>query len=182
MNAWVKSRRRAASNGERGSVLVEFGLVVPIFVTLVIGAATLGLSYNANNSLNNAARESARYGATLAVEGDMSAWLSQVADAAVLAAGGELGNEVPSRQICVAYVHPAGTATTDQTVAMVRSGAGDTLATGKTCFGDGRPDNERRVQVAVSRESTIQAVVYGSIFEVEAKSVVVYERAGDAAS
>ena len=60
MNAWVKSRRRAASNGERGSVLVEFGLVVPIFVTLVIGAATLGLSYNANNSLNNAARESAR--------------------------------------------------------------------------------------------------------------------------
>jgi Flp pilus assembly protein TadG len=50
--------RKARSAGGQG--LVEFALVLPLFLVLVMGILDLGLSVFAYNSITNAAREGAR--------------------------------------------------------------------------------------------------------------------------
>ena len=52
-------RRRRAGN-ERGQALVEFALVLPIFVLLLVAIFDLGRAVFAYNTLTNAAREGAR--------------------------------------------------------------------------------------------------------------------------
>ena len=51
---------------ERGTALVEFALVLPLVLMLAFGVVTAGLTYNHKIDLTHAAREGARYGATLA--------------------------------------------------------------------------------------------------------------------
>ena len=82
--------------------------MLPVLVMLLLGTLTAGLAYNRNNSLNNGARESARYGATLPVNDDLAGWLFDVADVARDSTGGNLEAGVPGQQICVAYVYPRG--------------------------------------------------------------------------
>jgi Flp pilus assembly protein TadG len=53
-------RRRSRS---RGQGLVEFALVLPIFLVILIGMVDLGRTIWANNSVANAAREAARFAA-----------------------------------------------------------------------------------------------------------------------
>lgn len=53
----LRSRPRRQSGGQS---LVEFALVLPIFLVLVMGIADLGLAVFAYNSITNAAREGAR--------------------------------------------------------------------------------------------------------------------------
>ena len=52
------SRRR--SHGRRGQALVEFALVLPIFILLLVAIFDLGRAAFAYNTLTNAAREGAR--------------------------------------------------------------------------------------------------------------------------
>lgn len=52
-------RRRAAS--ERGAVIVEAALTIPIFLALLGGAIDLGRIYGSYQTITNAAREGARY-------------------------------------------------------------------------------------------------------------------------
>jgi len=51
----VTSRR-----GERGAAAVEFALVVPLLLLLVVGIAQFGRAYNISTTLSAAAREGAR--------------------------------------------------------------------------------------------------------------------------
>jgi Flp pilus assembly protein TadG len=53
-----KPRRRHGTS--RGQSLVEFALVLPLFLVLVMGIADLGLAVFSYNSITNAAREGAR--------------------------------------------------------------------------------------------------------------------------
>ena len=59
---------------ETGANAVEFALVLPILLMLVFGGITGGLLYNQQQQLTHAAREGARYAATLegAPSGDCS--------------------------------------------------------------------------------------------------------------
>lgn len=50
----------------RGQALVEFALVIPIFLLLIFGLVDLGRAVFANNSLAEAARDGARYGSVQA--------------------------------------------------------------------------------------------------------------------
>lgn len=52
---------------ERGAVAVEFALVLPILVALLLGIVEFGRAYNAQVTVTHAAREAAR---TMAVEDD----------------------------------------------------------------------------------------------------------------
>lgn len=56
-------RNRGSSPSERGAVAVEFALVLPLFVVLVLGIAEFGRAFNIQVSLSEAARETARYAA-----------------------------------------------------------------------------------------------------------------------
>jgi len=52
----VRARKRAGGQG-----LVEFALVLPVFMVMLIGMVDLGRAIWANNSVANAAREAARF-------------------------------------------------------------------------------------------------------------------------
>lgn len=68
-----KSRHR----GQRGQALVEFALVIPLFLILVLGIVDFGLGLRAWISITNSAREGARVGA---VRGNCDAIIEQVMD------------------------------------------------------------------------------------------------------
>jgi hypothetical protein len=52
--------RRAARNGERGQALVEFALILPILLILLLGILDFGRAVAAYNSVSNGARSGAR--------------------------------------------------------------------------------------------------------------------------
>ena len=49
-----------ADRGRRGQSMVEFALVVPVFILLLVGLFDLGRAVYAYNTVNNAAREAGR--------------------------------------------------------------------------------------------------------------------------
>lgn len=65
---------------ERGAVAVEFALLAPVLVLLVLGIMEFGRAYNAQVSLSNAAREGVR---VMAISNDVSAARSAAKTAAV---------------------------------------------------------------------------------------------------
>lgn len=70
-----------ARKGERGAVAVEFALIAPIFLALVVGIVEFSHAYNLQISVTQAAREAAR---EMAIEDDQGA-------AALAAAAGAPG-------------------------------------------------------------------------------------------
>ena len=59
MTGWI-GRRRSAAPRSRGQALVEFSLVLPLFLLLFMVVMDLGTAVFTYNSLTNAAREGAR--------------------------------------------------------------------------------------------------------------------------
>ncbi len=55
-------RRRRTGARHRGQALVEFAIVVPLFLLLLAGMIDFGLGLNASITVTNAAREGARLG------------------------------------------------------------------------------------------------------------------------
>lgn len=54
---------RARRRSESGAVAVEFALIVPILVMLLLGMVTAGVTYSRGISMTNAVREGARFAA-----------------------------------------------------------------------------------------------------------------------
>ncbi|MHA7222056.1 TadE/TadG family type IV pilus assembly protein [Arthrobacter sp. RHLT1-20] len=59
---------------QRGAAAVEFALILPLFLSMVLGVIDFGVAYGQNVSLQGAAREGARQGVT---QGDVIATTSQ---------------------------------------------------------------------------------------------------------
>jgi hypothetical protein len=53
-----------SGTGDRGQALIEFGVVVVLFVTLVLGVVTFGHAFMVMNMITHAARDGARIAAT----------------------------------------------------------------------------------------------------------------------
>ena len=62
-------RKRHKMRGERGQTMVEFAIVLPIFLLLLLGIAQGGIAFNNYIQLTDATRAGARYGAPLACSG-----------------------------------------------------------------------------------------------------------------
>jgi hypothetical protein len=164
-------------NHERGAQLVEFALILPILLSLLLGIVTGGIAFSHNLSIDNAARETARFGATLPVNGDITAYLNQVADVAITSSTGALVDGVPNRIVCVAYVFPDGIVPNDQTTRLVEDAAGVRVITpGSTCLNDGRPNDERRVQITVQRDSQLAVFYFTRTLNLTGQSVARFER------
>lgn len=155
---------------ERGAVLVEFVIVMPLLLGLVLGMITFGNWYNSKLNISTAAREGARYGATLPLSGYAStnAWLDVVATASVSAAAGQLGSGVASRYICVALIDSSGT------TRRVDSGGSVSYSTGTSCFTDSL-GSESRVQTVLQRSGTINIVLYSGSATVSGRAVARFE-------
>jgi Flp pilus assembly protein TadG len=133
---------------ERGAALVEFALVLPLVLMLTFGMVSSALAYNHKLDLVHAAREGARYGATLPRDQCVgtpnpcgtSTWAQVVRSVVVQRSLGD----VASADVCVALV--SGNPGTTSSGFFVGSTRGDNL-----CFDDGNGDSGDRVQIAVKR-------------------------------
>jgi Flp pilus assembly protein TadG len=63
MQKLSRRRQRPKSTQETGAAAVEFALILPILLVLVLGIAEMGRAFNIQVSLSEAAREAARYAA-----------------------------------------------------------------------------------------------------------------------
>lgn len=164
------------SSPERGAQLIEFALILPILLSFLFGIVTGGIAFSHNLSINNSARETARYAATLPIDGDLPAWLDQVADVAIEAATGTLDDGVPGREVCVAYVYPVGTHPHDRTQRVIEDSAGVRTGATEPCVADGRPNTERRVQVVVERDTDLIVFYFTRTLTIDGQSVARFER------
>jgi hypothetical protein len=193
--------RRRVERGERGVALVEFALVFPVFMTLVLGMFYGGLAYNRKITMTNAAREAARYGATLNPAGlpflpdpagapgsshGLDTWLYRVADVVQQNAEDDLNTGTDGLRICVGFVHPAGgnhgapgNPNNDKVShTLIRDNSGSTFgASGPAaqCFADGGQGADKRVQIEVRRRSNIELLFFAVPVTITERAIVRFE-------
>lgn len=161
--ALTEQRRqlRQSRHASRGTVALEFALVLAALAMMLIGTVTTGMSYSQALSITNAVREGSRFGATADASG--GTWVSDT-----------LGR-VSSTQF-----DPAG-AQTSMCVSLFKQGTGTVAGRSGCNLGSGpaltAPDaasdnpavptglgnGQCVVRVIAARTFTINLVVFGSI-------------------
>lgn len=169
-------RERSAAHDDRGASLVELAIALPLLMMLLLGVVSAGIAYNHSLALAHSAREAGRHAATLPVTnyGSMDLWLDEIAARTIEDATGSLNPGTPGLVVCVAYVHPNGSLSTDSTRSRTINGAAVSYASAP-CFVDGRPDAERRVQVSVAREGTFNALIFSTTLNLDSEAVSRFE-------
>lgn len=170
---------RRFTSCDKGASAVEFALIAPVVIMLIMGIFTGGLAYNQKITLTSASREAVRYAATVPTGSSSvtTSWLDSVASRAILSANGELNPGVEGQYTCVAYAgtgSPRGSAT-DFTKKREQSGsAAPIYTTGSRCFEDGR-GTEPRVQVQVQRQSRFNALLFAQTLTLRSDAIARYE-------
>ena len=173
-----KSRRH--SGRTRGAVVVEFALVLPLLVALLVGVTTSGMAYNKKLNMTYATREGARYGATVPPTQTWSSgtWASNVRDLVVARSGGDL----TAADVCVSLV-VSSSATTSAVYSP--SSSFTTKSDGvSACLSDTSPqysatDSGLRVQVTSTGTAKIDLAVWRSITAIlQAKATARSESTG----
>lgn len=162
---------------DHGVVLVEFAMVLPILMMLMLGMFSGGMAWNQNQSMGQGARVAARYASTLplpATDPEMDAWLDGIADQAVAASDGAMAADVGGRAVCVAYVDPAGSAP-DHTFSRRINAAGTRSSATSVCFADGQSTTQKRVQVLLERNGTLDIGLTQQTFTLRRTVVYRYE-------
>lgn len=156
----VVRKSRPKSRRERGAVVVEFALVLPILVALLLGVTTAGMAYNKKLNMTYATREGARFGATVPPSQSWTSgtWASNVRDLVVARSGGDL----VAADICVALV-VSSSATTSAVYSPAASFT--TKSDGSACLNDTYPqysvsDNGLRVQVTSASSARIELAMW----------------------
>lgn len=145
------------AGSERGAALVEFALIFPFFMMLVLGLFSGGQAYDRKLQMTHASREAARYGASLSEDEAFTApttWATTVRDVVVARSGGLLDAD----QICVALVSGTNIGTA-ASADFVWKGANSGAESGATagCYDDDTTDgSQERVQVLTRRGAEIQ--------------------------
>ena len=166
----TRSPVRRGRDCERGAVLVETVLTFPLVAMLVFGMISTGIALGQKNSIENAAREASRFGATYEVTASTADWLDDVSDAAVSAATGELDTGAPGRYVCVALV---GTGGSDGR--KIISGESPSYDAG-SCPGMSCASSLSCVQILLQRDGQLDAVFFRRALTLKASSVSVFER------
>lgn len=161
-----------ASGRESGAALVEFALVLPVFLMLLLGMMTGGLAYSRKLSVAQAAREGARFGATLPITAStpVSAWLPRVGALTISSSDGELTSDKPGRFVCIAHVPSSGTPQKWEVI-----GASSPVQSAGTCVADDGRAGETRVQVVAQRSSRLEALVFSRNLTVGSHAVARFE-------
>lgn len=95
-----RAKRAQAKRPERGGIIVEFALVLPIMILLVAGVMEIGSAWRDKSTTIQASRQAARAGAQLGQnpQADQAALLSALS---VLPGGGSLSANVQVRRIVI---------------------------------------------------------------------------------
>jgi hypothetical protein len=128
---------------------------------LLFGVINGGLLLNQRESITHAAREGARYGATVAINqcdsggcvagGTTVTWAGLVQSIVIARANGD----VTKAQVCVALVSGSGTSTSPPTAI---DGNHSTNTDGSGCYPD-TADTGQRVQVSIIQPNQLDAVM-----------------------
>jgi hypothetical protein len=173
---WARARWGRGGD-ERGAALVEFALILPLLVMLLLGIVTGAQAYGQKLSITNGSREGARYGATLPVGNftSLNLWLDDVSGKVKNTIEGGFPNGLSGRALCVAYVYPNGTDTLDRTTARREDAAGNVTYNNTACFSDSRANSERRVQITLNRNATLDAFLVKTNVGLAARSISRFE-------
>ena len=174
----ARSHRRF--RGDEGVAVVEFALVLPVIVMLLLGMITAGVAWNEHLALGSAARVSGRYGATLPMStySTVDLWLDALAEKAIDAGEGELDDGQAGRMVCVAYVHPAATTPSTATRSRTENAAGAVSYANTSCYTDGLGSNDQRVQVVLEKTGTLNAGIWGKTITLRRQVVYRFEADG----
>jgi hypothetical protein len=184
--SWRYRKRRRIREGivslqdERGTSAVELAIAVPLLLMLVFGIITSGLVFFEMISLNGAAREAGRFGATFPEEDAASpdAWFIDVAAVAETTATGALAEGVSGRSICVARGTEGGSARRYVVVGSDPIGAGSYA---DAWCPSGSPDlpvgsGNEAVQIVLQRDSNIQAIFFSTTVHLASDATTRFER------
>lgn len=174
----IRTRLQALGHDEGGAALMEMAVISAVLMSIVLGIISFGITHHQNISIEGAAREASRFGATYPIEdaGSMELWLRDVAQVAENAAIGAIGATDPSRMICVA--HGTGTDPTDFSrirvvgAQLVASAAEDV----GWCFENTAPPDDTVVQVQLEREGWIETIIFSMKPTLTAEATNRYER------
>jgi hypothetical protein len=131
MSAILKRITRRTGKGEGGQSLVEFTLVLPIFLLVLFAIIDFGMAFNAWITVTNSAREGARVGSVRAPSGDIEQRVRDTAgslgdDLTVIVTNAE-GDPGDSVVVDVSYAYSLITPLAD-IMGMISGGSiGDTL-------------------------------------------------------
>ncbi|MEO5842912.1 MAG: TadE family protein [Acidimicrobiales bacterium] len=156
----------------RGAAIVEFALILPLLSMMALGMLTGGIALDRKQDINNASREAARFGATVAEHqcDDISkcdgfTWAELVRSLAVERSNGAL----VVANVCVALVSGPGWAP------VAVSSTHTTKGGVNPCFVDNSSDEDERVQVSVSRTDKMEAVVFSMNLNLSSKAIARFE-------
>lgn len=157
---------------DEGAAAVEFALLFPLFIMLVLGTISFGFAFERWINVTQAAREASRFGATYPVpSGGLAAWLDDVTTVAKEAAG--IGAGTPSAEyfVCVRFVNRVGPSAVPATGSRADGGL-----VGQTCpvtSSSGLPDNG--VEVTVIRTADLNWLLGSASVSVSGDNVSRYE-------
>jgi Flp pilus assembly protein TadG len=157
---------------ESGASALEFALLFPVFIMLVVGTLSFGFAFEKWISVTQAAREASRFAATYPVPAaGVDTWLADVTAVAKEAAGISSGTPSDDYYVCVRFVNRVGPANDPVTT----SKSSGTLS-GPTCPTDstsGLPDNA--AEVTVVRKVELNWVLGSAGVSVSGDNVSRYE-------
>jgi Flp pilus assembly protein TadG len=94
-------RNQRGMRSETGASAVEFALVVPLLVMLLLGVTTLGVGLNHALGTTDAVREGARFGATTLTSPAPAGYASWSAAVQAKTVGLSAGSLTANNQVCV---------------------------------------------------------------------------------
>lgn len=154
------------ARSERGAAALEFALVVPLLLMLLLGTVTTGLVYSDHLAVTNAVREAARYGsATDATVG--ATWAASVQTRAQQVYFNSNGGSPTDQQVCVDLVTSAG---------VVIASDGGSACGAQPAAPSGMVAGSCVVRVWMSRPARIQLAVTDINLTVASRSVSYYGR------
>jgi Flp pilus assembly protein TadG len=171
-----KTRRR---RGERGASMVEFALIMPVFLLIVFGGISAALAYEHKNDIVHAVRDGARYGATVPVSqcdttsvcGNRN-WAQLVQYVTSQRSDGAL----TTSQICVALVTGSSGTVYTRSPGVYTTGTNATFPTAG-CFSDGNVDSGNRVHVSAIRNGEKINLIFSTLtIPVSSKGTARYEQ------
>lgn len=158
------TRRCRRCRGERGASLVEFALLLPLFMMLILGMFSGGIAYNRKLDLQQAAREGSRAGATLPK--DTVDWAETLQDLVVARSEGTIASR---NEVCVALVKGSSPHAVDA------DHYANPFGTDDFCFPDTSGEAAERVQVLVRRGTKIEALLFSYTQTITGRAVTQYE-------
>ena len=140
--------------------MVEFALILPLLMMLILGMFTGGLAYNQKQEMTHATREGARYAATVPLSTTFSnggTWQDNVRQLIVDRSNGDLA----SAQVCVSLVSGSPGDVTNPFTVIRTTAAGSAACIPGQTYPTSATDDGRRVQVTANKPATIELGLFG---------------------